>query len=237
MWKYCCIFCLHKVFPDFQTCAGDLCHIVRPHKLASLIFYQIHIVCYKLTKLTMVPIHIQKMVESFVGNYLFSHSNHPWDESKLQTESNYCFHKQDLPCIQHDHHWDLHLQVRHSLLLLHRKDSQEYNTFCHRNCGLYISDLLEAQLELPELLEELLSLWEESQEDHNSHPSHGNNAQTSCNCCCHRQGLPCIQHDHHWLLHQEVHHSLLLHIHKGFLVCNIFYHHNFCLCIFVLQGD
>merc|ERR1712198_325221 len=151
MRKYCCIFCLHKVFPDFHTCAGDLSHIVRPHKLASLIFYQIHIVHYKLTKLTMVPIHIvvdedclQKMVENFWGNYLVSHSNHP---------------------------------------------------------------------------------------------SHGNNFQTSCSCCCHRQGLPCIQHDHHWLLHHQVHHSLLLHIHKGFLVCNIFYHHNFCLCIFVLQGD
>merc|ERR1712198_245332 len=225
MRKYCCIFCLHKVFPDFQTCVGEMCHTVGPHKLASLIFYQIHIVHYKLTKLTMVPIHIvvaedclQKMVENFVGNYLVSHSNHPWDGSKLQTEGNYCFHKQ-------------------GLLLLHRKDSQEYNTFCHRNCGLYISDLLEAQLELPELLEELLSLCEESQEDHSSHPSHGNNVQTSGNCCCHRQILPCIQHDHHWLLHHLVHHSLLLHIHKGFLVCNIFYHHNFCLCIFVLEKD
>jgi len=30
MWKYCCIFCLHKVFPDFQTCAEDLCHTVGP---------------------------------------------------------------------------------------------------------------------------------------------------------------------------------------------------------------
>merc|ERR1712029_665041 len=210
---------------DSRICAEDQCHIVFPHSFAFLIFYQIHIVHYKLTKLTMDPIHIvvdeycfQKMVENFVGNYLVSRSNRPWDGSKLQTEGNCCFHKQ-------------------GLLLLHRKDSQEYNTFCHRNCGLYISDLLEAQLELPELLEELLSLCEESQGDHNSHPSHGNRFQTSGNCCCHRQGLPCIQHDHHWLLHREVHHSLLLHIHKGFLVCNIFYHHNFCLCIFVLQGD
>ena len=72
---------------------------------------------------------------------MVSHSSHLWDGSKLQIEDSCWIHTQDRPCILGVHHVVLHLQVHHSLLLLHHTDSLEYNISCRQNYDLCISDL------------------------------------------------------------------------------------------------
>merc|ERR1712227_120884 len=126
-----------------------------------------------------------------------SHSSHPWDGSRRQTEDSCWSHTRGLPCIQHDRHWHRHLRGHHSHLRLHYKGSLGCNIFFRCSFFQSIFDLQEVQGELLAKVEEQEWWSGEFQEGHSSHPSHGNRDQTSCSCCCHRQGLPDIPDVHH----------------------------------------
>jgi len=151
------------------------------------------------------------------------HNSHLFHGSMHQISSSCCFHTQDFHDILYLHHSVHHLLHHHSHLLLHHKDSLGCSTSCPHNSFPCTADLQAALVELLEkgLVEVFLQL---RMQHHNSHLSRGNRTQTVYNCCCHKQDLLDIQHDHHSHLHQEDHHNLPPLSHMGSQACSIACH-------------